>query len=148
MNTTVWFDCDGTIANLYDVPDWLSKLRAADPSPYAEAGVMHNMSLLARYLNKIQAAGYNIGIISWLAMGSTADYDKAVTEAKLEWLNKHLHSVCFDEIHIVDYGTPKQDFMHTDDDILFDDNWNIRNEWEGRAYKPDDILRVLKELAV
>ena len=68
---TVYFDMDGTIAGLYAVENWLPKLRASDPSPYAEAAVMHNMSLLARYLNKEQEAGYHIGIISWLSKGGS-----------------------------------------------------------------------------
>ena len=63
MKRTIWFDMDGTLNRFYDVPDWLPKLRSFDPSPYAEAEVMHNMSLLARYLNKLQKMGYRIGII-------------------------------------------------------------------------------------
>ena len=146
MKRTIWFDMDGTIANLYGVENWLPKLRSFDPSPYAEAEVMHNMSLLARYLNKLQTLGYRIGIISWLSKGSNAEYDKAVSKAKREWLEFHLHSVRFDAIHIVSYGLPKEVFMTATDDILFDDCEEIRNEWDGEAYEPSDILRVLKEL--
>ena len=32
---TIWFDMDGTIANLYGVDNWLDKLHASDASPYA-----------------------------------------------------------------------------------------------------------------
>lgn len=144
---TIWFDMDGTLNKFYDVPNWLPKLRSHDPSPYAEAEVMHNMSLLARYLNKLQKMGYRIGIISWLAMDSTAEYDKAVTTIKREWLEFHLHSVRFDAIHITSYGIPKQSFMVEADDILFDDNKGIREAWTGKAYEPCEIIRVLKELA-
>ena len=143
---TIWFDMDGTLNKFYDVPNWLPKLRACDPSPYAEAKVMHNMSILARYLNKVQAMGYHIGIISWLSMDSTADYDKAVTDAKLEWLKVHLNSVTFDSIHITSYGVPKESYMVTSNDILFDDNERIRNQWTGQAYEPQQILQILKEL--
>ena len=31
----ICFDMDGTIADLYAVPNWLDKLRAEDASPYA-----------------------------------------------------------------------------------------------------------------
>ena len=31
----IWFDMDGTIADLYGVEDWLPKLRAYDPSRIA-----------------------------------------------------------------------------------------------------------------
>ena len=50
---TIWWDMDGTIANLYAVENWLPKLRAEDASPYMEAEVMWNMSQLARLMNKV-----------------------------------------------------------------------------------------------
>lgn len=143
---TIWFDMDGTLNRFYDVPDWLLKLRSCDPSPYAEAKVMHNMSLLARYLNKLQKMGYRIGIISWLAMDSTYEYDQAVRKVKEEWLHAHLGSVTFDFVYITSYGVPKESFMNEDDDILFDDNEGIRNNWNGTAYEPHEILSILKEL--
>lgn len=141
----IYFDMDGTIANLYAVENWLPKLRASDASPYEEADVMLNMSVLARYLNKLQKLGYEIGIISWTSKGGTEKYNRAVEVAKLNWLHDHLRSVSFDEIYIVDYGTPKQDFAD-ETDILFDDNEDIRNEWTGQAYEPSEILSILSGL--
>lgn len=143
---TIWFDLDGTFANLYAVENWLSMLRAYDPTPYAEAEVMLNMSLLARYLNRLRKIGYQIGIISWLSKCSTPEYDEAVTAAKLIWLKKHLRSVNWDAIRIVAYGVPKSSFMENDDDILFDDEAPNREEWKGEAYEPNQILEVLKGL--
>lgn len=142
----IMFDMDGTIANLYAVENWLPKLRASDPSPYMEAEVMLNMSLLARYLNKLQKRGYEIGVISWTSKGGSDEYNEAVAAAKLNWLHQHLTSVSFDILEIVDYGTPKQNFLETEEDILFDDNEEIRNDWTGEAYEPSEILSVLAEL--
>lgn len=142
----IWFDMDGTIANLYGVDNWLPMLREYNPAPYTEAEVMLNMSLLARYLNKLRAVGYGVGIISWLSKNSTAEYDEAVTTAKLNWLHQHLRSVDFDEIHIVDYGTPKTSFRETEDDILFDDEARNREEWGEESFLPDDIMDILKDL--
>ena len=141
----IYFDMDGTIADLYAVENWLPKLRASDASPYEEAEVMLNMSILARYLNKLQKLGYEIGIISWTSKGGTEKYNRAVEVAKLNWLHDHLKSVSFDEIYIVEYGTPKQDFAD-ETDILFDDNEDIRNEWTGQAYEPSEILSILSGL--
>jgi len=146
MKRMIWFDMDGTIANLYAVENWLPKLRDYDASPYAEAEVMLNMSQLARLLNQVQAIGYGIGIISWLSKFPTPEYDEAVTEAKLHWLSVHLKSVHFNEINIVNYGTPKSDFMETEEDILFDDEERNREEWEGEAYEPNEIIEILKKL--
>ena len=146
MNKAIYFDMDGTIANLYGQDDWLDRLIAKDESPYANATVLVNMSLLARYLNKLKAIGYTVGVVSWLAKGSTKDYDKKVIKAKTEWLAKHLKSVEFDEINIVAYGTPKSTVVSITNGILFDDEEPNRKEWKGKAYDETDIIGVLKAL--
>ena len=143
---TIWFDMDGTIANLYGVDNWLDKLHASDASPYAEAKVMLNMSQLARLLNQVQQMGYKLGIISWLARGSSMEYDRLVGAAKVWWLEKHLASVSWDEIKIVPNGMPKELFKQSEDDILFDDEAKNRENWGGDAYEPDMIITVLKAL--
>lgn len=143
---TIWWDMDGTIANLYAVDNWLPKLRAEDPTPYKEAEVMWNMSQLARLMNEVQRLGYKLGIISWTSKGGTTSYNKAVAEAKASWLKLHLASVNFDHVTIVSYGTPKSLVMETEDDILFDDEEQNRDNWLGEAYEPDMMIKVLKAL--
>ena len=146
MNITINFDMDGTIADLYANPNWLPLLRAYDPTPYATAKPLLRLCDLARKLNTLQKNGYRIAVISWLSKESTAEYDEAVTNAKLEWLAKHLPSVNWDEITIVPYGTPKENFCHNPLDILFDDEERNRNNWTGRAYGVDNILEILREI--
>ena len=143
MTTTIYFDMDGTIADLYSVPNWLPLLRAYDPKPYAEAKPLVNLNSLARILNRLQRQGIRIGIISWLSKCSTPEYDAKVTAAKEKWLAKHLSSVDFDEIHIVPHGTPKQNFA-TANDILFDDEAKNRENWIGKAFDVDSIIEILK----
>ena len=63
----ICFDMDGTIANLYGVENWLDYLINKDTYPYTNAKVLLNMNTLARYLNRLQKQGFEIGIISWLA---------------------------------------------------------------------------------
>lgn len=144
MATTIFFDMDGTIADLYGVENWLEYLISADTHPYKVAKPLLRLNTLARLLNNLQRQGYRIGVISWLAKNSSAEYDEAVTEAKLEWLKKHLASVAFDEINIVKYGTPKQIFIHTEADILFDDEEKNRNNWAGKAFNVNEIIEILK----
>ena len=143
---TIWWDMDGTIANLYAVNDWLPKLRSEDPSPYAEAEVMWNMSQLARLMNRVQKLGYKLGIISWTSKDGDLDYDCAVRDAKWEWLFKHLPSVNWNYVRITSYGVSKTQWMKATDDILFDDNPAIRDKWIGDSYPPEQILSILKEL--
>lgn len=148
MNSqTIYFDMDGTIANLYGVENWLPQLQAANPAPYAAAEPLLKLQPLARRLNKLQAKGWKLGIISWLAKNSTAEYDKAVTNAKLNWLKKHLHSVNWDEIHIVPYGTPKEKTVNNPQGILFDDEKRNRDNWTGTAHNEKDIMKILKAVS-
>lgn len=140
------FDMDGTIANLYGVQNWLEMLIAEDTTPYAVARPMVNMSALARRLNTLQRAGYEIGVISWLSKSGGLEYNERVTEVKRKWLAKHLPSVAWDSIVIVPYGTPKELFCGTAEDILFDDEERNRESWTGVAYDVENILGILKEI--
>ena len=143
---TIWWDMDGTIANLYAVENWLPMLRAEDTTPYVEAEVMWNMSQLARLMNQVQKLGYKLGIISWTSRGGSDLYNIAVDTAKRKWLDTHLASVDFDYVYIVKYGTPKSLVMQTEDDILFDDEEPNRDAWLGEAYEPEMMIKVLKAL--
>ena len=146
MNTIVRqinFDMDGTLCDFYGVEGWLDDLNNYDTRPYAIAKPLLNLSVSARYLNKLQSKGYTINIISWLSKTSTADFDERVTRVKLEWLKKHLKSVKFDNITIISYGTPKQNFGKG---ILFDDETKNRDSWVGLAYDEKNILEILKSL--
>jgi phosphoglycolate phosphatase-like HAD superfamily hydrolase len=144
---TINFDMDGTIANLYGVENWLDKLRAEDPTPYAEAKPLLRLNTLARMLNRLQRQGYNLAIISWLAKGGSDDYMEAIRQAKKEWLRKHLSSVQWDRITIISYGTPKERYCETADDILFDDERGNREAWNGKAFDVNNIIETLKELS-
>lgn len=143
---TIWFDMDGTIADLYGVENWLSYLIDGDTLPYEIARPLIRLSALARILNNLQRKGYRIGIISWLSKSGNADYNEKVTNAKMNWIKKHLASVKFDEIHIVEYGTYKETFAKTNDDILFDDELNNRKYWTGKAFDETEIFKILKSL--
>jgi 5'(3')-deoxyribonucleotidase len=143
MTKALWFDMDGTIADLYGVKDWLPKLNASDPSPYIEARPLVNMSRLARLLHKVQRNGYTINIISWTSKTGSPSYNETVALAKMEWLSRHLPSVEWSTIHIVAYGTPKSTVGRG---YLFDDEEKNRTEWGEGAHSPNEIFSVLNLL--
>lgn len=142
----IYFDMDGTIADLYGVTNWLEMLMSGDELPYRLAKPLVRLATLARLLNELQKNGYKIGVVSWLAKNSSMDYDERVTSAKCEWLSKHLASVKFDEIHIVSYGTPKQNIVNYPKGILFDDEEQNRKNWNGKAFDEKNITEILKKL--
>ena len=145
-NIRINFDLDGTIANLYGVENWLDYLVAEDTTPYEIAKPLVRFAILARRLNILQKKGYEIAVITWLAKGATAEYDKAVANAKLNWLAKHLPTVNWNAITIVPYGTPKENYCYNPMDVLFDDEEQNRKNWTGRAYDVENILEILAKM--
>ena len=143
MKKEIWFDMDGTIADLYGVDGWLKMLIDSDPTPYEIARPLLRMTTLARLLNRLQREGWKIGIVSWLSKSGTEAYNRAVTEAKREWLAKHLKSVHFDYVDILPYGTPKEIGRNG---FLFDDEEKNRKNWQGIALDVNEILETLKAL--
>ena len=146
MTITINFDMDGTIADVYGVNNWLDYLITENTFPYANAKPLLHLSALARKLNALQKKGYNLAVISWLSKSGTEEYNKSVTKVKMAWLKKHLPSVNWDEIHIVPYGTPKQNFCNNPLDILFDDEERNRTNWTGKAYDVQNIMEILREI--
>lgn len=146
MTKAIYFDMDGTIANFYAVENWLDCLMNEDSTPYANAEPMIRFSALARVLNNLQRKGWHIGIVSWLSKNGTDNFNKEVTETKINWLKKHLPSVEWNEIKIVKYGTPKEKVVNQPNGILFDDETPNRRNWKGTAYNEKNIMEILKKL--
>ena len=132
------FDMDGTIADLYGVENWLDMLRNENPLPYEIASPMYNMKNLAYILNALKEQGWIITVTSWLAMNSSKEYKKLVRQAKREWLEKWHFP--YDEIHLVQYGTPKHRVTKADRHILVDDNENVRNAWNGETINAQENI--------
>lgn len=139
MKKQIVWDMDGTLFDLYGVSNWLPRLRAEDVNPYFEATPMWNMVELREYLMKMREAGWKIVINSWLAKDSTKEYKKATRNAKQVMLSHWFGNNLFDEIHLVQYGTPKTKPMREKGGYLIDDNAEVRAQWErngGIAFDP------------
>ena len=146
MSKAIYFDMDGTISDLYAVDGWLESLRNYQTKPYREAKSLVYMRILGRQLNDLKSLGYHIGIISWGSKVSTDEYLMKVERTKIRWLAHHLGAVEFDEIKVVPYGTPKSSVADIADGILFDDEAQNREAWNGTAYDADNILETLSRI--
>lgn len=138
--THIWFDMDGTIADLYGQTGWLDQLKSESAEPFKSARPLVNMQALARVLNRLTKSGYQIGIVSWLPKNASAEYQLEVKKAKIDWLKKHLKSVQL-KIDILPYGTPKQNGRTG---WLFDDEKPNRQNWNGLAFDEKNIIGILK----
>lgn len=148
MERAIYFDMDGTIADLYGVDNWLDSLINEHTKPYRVARPLVDMCRLGRELNRLKECGYVIGVVSWLSKCGTADYNTRVIKTKIEWLNRHLGAVQFDEVHIVEYGTVKSQVVKYPQGILFDDEVGNRKEWakEGLAFDVNNIIHILENI--
>lgn len=143
---------DGTIADLYGVPDWLEKLHSENPEPYIIAEPIWDMERLRNVLRELQKQGWQIRVISWLAKDSSESYKEAVRTAKRWWLEHY--DFPLDGVHLVEYGTTKANCVRRYSDkysnfILIDDNERVRYGWHlGDAVDPQktDIIQYLKTL--
>ena len=147
---TVYFDMDGTIADLYSVENWLQKLRAEDASPYADAKPLCDMNKIIPKLKQLQYLGIKIGVLSWCSKQATKEYNAAVRKAKRIWLKEYLPDFKFDEIHIAPYGTPKERIAK-DFGWLIDDEDLNRSQWElkrGNSFDPtkETIIEILDKI--
>lgn len=144
---TINFDMDGTLVDLYGVPNWLQMLINEDTTPYEVARPLVNFSHLARILNKLLDQGATINIISWTSKSGSPEYNTRVAEVKKAYLKKHLPSVDFSNIFIVPYGTPKYTLAGG---ILFDDESGNREGWRKNkgtySFDETDIIKTLKAL--
>lgn len=149
MEKLIVFDMDGTIADLYGVSNWLEKLRAEDPSPYAEAEPLCDMERLREILLALMAKGYGVRVVSWLSKDSSPEYKTAVRKAKRKWLERY--NFPMEKAHLVAYGTTKANCVRgvANFAILIDDQEKIRDGWHlGDTIDPvnQDIIEELEAL--
>ena len=146
------FDLDGTLAGLFDVPNWLEKIRAYDPTPYQTAEPLVDMAELACILRSLKNSGIRVAVITWLSKEPNKQYDDEVRKAKRAWLKSY--GFPFDSLRCVAYGTPKHKIeeprlKEDEEALLFDDDAGVRRDWNlGGAIDPTttNILDVLKEI--
>lgn len=152
MEKAIFFDLDGTIADLYGVSNWLAKLRAEDDSPYREANPLFPPYDIYLLLESMKSLGVKTGVISWGSKHASKEYNRSIRRAKIDWLKEMGLLDSFDEVHVVKYGTPKHQVIKKERrGILIDDNEDIRVEWEqagGLAIDPmnEDEMNALEEI--
>lgn len=150
MNKTIVLDMDGTIVDFYGVDNWLTDIRSENPRPYKVAKPLYDMVVLTALLNLLREMGWRVAITTWLAKGSTKEFDTKVRKAKIEWLKKY--NFPYDEIHLVKYGTTKANCTRKlgGYQILVDDNAEIRQGWTlgSTIDANENILKSLADLAI
>ena len=146
MKKLLVFDMDGTIANLYNVPNWLEDLQSYNPRPYKIAKPMYDMDYLRCLLELLkEKKQYEIAITTWLSKDSTEKYDLEVTQVKKEWVDSY--EFPYDHFYAVPYGTPKHTVTSAEHHIIIDDNEEVRLQWDGISIDATkNIIPILEKL--
>jgi len=142
MEKAIYFDLDGTLADLYNFKNWLPLLKTSSTVPFIKAKPLYDMTKLSNILQNLQSKNWKIGVISWLPLNATKKYEDRVRYAKKLWLKKYLN-IKFDEIHFTKYGKDKTRYAKIKKAILIDDDIKNVNNWilkGGQAFYPNENL--------
>lgn len=139
----LWFDMDGTIYNLYDIPNWLDKLEHGDMSVFLDWE--HHRRSLNKIIDvciNLRKNGWHIGVISWAPKGvdksnPTFNY---CANAKRLWLT--FKFMPCDKVHILEYGTPKESVVNSMvRNVLVDDNAEVRKAFRNAGFETINASR-------
>ena len=128
-NKKIYFDMDGTIADLYGTNDWLNLLLSESKNLFRNLKVMHDKAKLTKIMQDLQNLGYEIEVITWTPKNVSEEYIQIVAEEKKEWIAEHFPMI--EKVHCVGYGIPKQNVLNTRErtQILVDDNLEVAEMW-------------------
>lgn len=148
----ICWDMDGTIADLYNYPDWLDHIESHNTEPFLHCKELLDLKFTINILNELRSKyGVKINIITWLPKKrrerGEKEYAQEVIKAKKYWLAKH--EFPYDEFIPIKYGKLKHEYISCSPDgraVLIDDNSKICKEWnKGRAIhaQREDVNREL-----
>lgn len=141
----IYFDMDGTLADLYSVPGWEYSITNNIVTPYEQAKPLVNMEQLKAIIELFQSFDVTVGVISWGAIGASSKFNRETRKAKLNWLKSY--GIIVDEFHVVKYGTSKKRVAKIKDAVLVDDNDEVLSKWRGRTVDAkEDIFFALLDL--
>lgn len=153
MSMKIYFDLDGTVYDLYGQKDWLDKLRNEEKGIFNTDNILFNPAEFYDVISKLLKKGVKFGVITWLSMTSTPEYDEIATAEKKQWCDKYLPFI--DTFVAQAYGTPKQQgiIKRTKSDILIDDNAEVGIVWQNgkdRVYmqvtKENNVVTILNNI--
>ena len=151
MNS-IWFDMDGTIAELYKVKNWLSDLRSNDWSVYDRCLPRAHYERINAAIEALIENGWQVGVITWASKGIDFGGElNAISDIKFEWLCRFFPALADGRFACIPYGYDKGQFMLEmyddynpyDISYLVDDNKEVRAAWRkhGENFKTIDASR-------
>ena len=127
----IYFDMDGTIADLYGSQNWLQTIQEEKSGAYEFLNPMFEIQEFNNICTQLIKNGVHFGVISWGSKNSSDKFLQTVRNEKIKWLRKYLPFI--EDINVVHYGIPKQTAIKTIGEyiLLIDDNQEVINTWEN-----------------
>lgn len=131
--TSVYFDMDGVLCDLYGVTNWQYRITHEDATPYEVAASLVAPQELYNLVSELQRNGITCGVLSWGARGSSRDFLKSTRKAKKVWLAKNHGYIEWDSVRVIPYGREKSAYVRSNLEgaILVDDSPINRKNWRG-----------------
>lgn len=154
MSKKVYFDLDGTLYNLYGIENWLDYLENEKSGIFLVGKFIGDYEGFINEIQRLLVGGYEFGVITWLPMGASREYEEKCRAEKATWIKKYLPFAT--EINICSYGIPKQNCVQKrcSEMILIDDNTEVCKVWDtnkmrksiniSETFTAIDALRSLK----
>lgn len=141
MNKIVYFDMDGTIADLYGVSDCFKRLDNMDATVYSEA------KPIDKYINMLKefhTMGYKVIILSALGMVSSKQFDKDTIRNKGMWLDTYVGKEYIDERVYIPNTKHKELYQLFGKGILVDDDDRVLMNWNYDRIKATNNNKAIK----
>jgi hypothetical protein len=147
----IYFDMDGTVADLYGEKNWLDNLRKEVCGSFINLRPLVDMTELSMVCHQLMNLGYSFGVITWLPMGASYEFERVCEEEKRAWVEEFMPWVS--EFYAQSYGVPKQyaPSKRAAEMILVDDNAEVRAMWNTEVQRSSidatqDIIKELRKL--
>lgn len=147
----IYFDMDGTVADLYGEKNWLDNLRNEREGSFINLRPLVDMNELAMVCHQLMNLGYTFGVITWLPMGASYEFERVCEEEKRAWVEEFMPWVS--EFYAQSYGVPKQyaPSKRAAEMVLIDDNAEVRAMWNTEVQRSSidatqDIIKELRKL--
>lgn len=130
MTTKIYFDLDGTVYDLYNIENWELKLRSENADVFNEGNFIGDYAKFIAVCAELIKKGVQFGVITWLPMQATEEYERECAEVKREWVKKFIPFVT--EFTVQTYGIPKQNAIikRAKRMYLLDDNTEVCEIWK------------------
>lgn len=135
---SIWFDLDGTLYELYKMPNWLERLEAKDWNVFVDGEPRKHHERIREAIRALQAKGWKVGCITWGSKGISEKELQEIAEKKKEFLAKYFPEL-LENFYCLPYGTSKtipimynnwyMNRVSEQPNYLVDDNKMVRKNW-------------------